>query len=177
MFVTGGGYKYAQWGEGVCFLRVPAGSALRPVYTGWFADFENLDAAQGPQVGYGERGADRFAGSTYDPASHYRASRVIDMFRERDWNVDALRKLSIRQTSRLIDGLDGFELMTPRDPGARGGFIALRRPDAVELVGKLRKCGVFVDARADTLRLGPAPYVTDDEIDRALFELRRLCSD
>jgi kynureninase len=32
-FVTAGGYKYAQWGEGCCFLRVPRESALAPVYT------------------------------------------------------------------------------------------------------------------------------------------------
>jgi hypothetical protein len=27
VFVVAGGYKYAQWGEGVCFLRVPPGGA------------------------------------------------------------------------------------------------------------------------------------------------------
>jgi len=31
VFVVAGGYKYAQWGEGTCFLRVPpGGGALRP---------------------------------------------------------------------------------------------------------------------------------------------------
>ena len=37
-FVTGGGYKYCQLGEGNCFLRVPEGGRLRPVLTGWFAE-------------------------------------------------------------------------------------------------------------------------------------------
>ena len=34
-FVTGGGYKYCQLGEGNCFLRVPPDCELRPVLTGW----------------------------------------------------------------------------------------------------------------------------------------------
>ena len=38
-FVTGGGYKYCQLGEGNAFLRVPPGRQMRPVLTGWFAEF------------------------------------------------------------------------------------------------------------------------------------------
>ena len=38
-FVVGGGYKYCQLGEGNCFLRFPSDTALRPVVTGWFAEF------------------------------------------------------------------------------------------------------------------------------------------
>ena len=30
VFVTAGGYKYAQWGEGCCFLRVPPATAAAP---------------------------------------------------------------------------------------------------------------------------------------------------
>ena len=41
-FVTGGGYKYCQLGEGNAFLRVPAGLPLRPVLTGWFSEFGAL---------------------------------------------------------------------------------------------------------------------------------------
>src|SRR5262249_5239297 len=42
-FVTGGGYKYCQLGEGNCFLRSPAACRLRPVLTGWFAEFDELE--------------------------------------------------------------------------------------------------------------------------------------
>jgi kynureninase len=175
VYLTAGGYKYAQWGEGVCFLRVPRGCTLRPVYTGWFADFEHLDAPQSERVEYGSRGADRFAGSTYDPASHYRASAVIDLFRSRGWDVAGLRELSLHQTQQLLDGLADFEIVTPRAPEARAGFVALRRPDAAALVTALRQVGVYADARGDILRFGPAPYVTEEEIARAIEELRKLC--
>jgi kynureninase len=38
-------------------------------------------------------------------------------------------------------------------------------------VRALRARGIFVDARGDLLRLGPAPYVTDEEIDRGVAAL------
>jgi kynureninase len=79
-FVTGGGYKYCQLGEGNCFLRVPSGTRLRPVLTGWFAEFEHVGEhpnAPHPTVSYGV-GAAAFAGATYDPTSHYRAAAVFD---------------------------------------------------------------------------------------------------
>lgn len=175
VFVTGGGYKYAQWGEGCCWLRVPPGTELRPVYTGWFSDFRNLARARdGGAIGYGETLADRFTGSTYDPASHYRARAVIDFFGAEGLTVERLREASLRQTGRLLAGLDGFEVLTPPAPGARGGFVAVRVPGAGDVVRALRDRGVYVDARGDVLRFGPAPYTTDDELDRGLAAFREV---
>jgi hypothetical protein len=44
--------------------------------------------------------------------------------------------------------------------------------DAV--VSGLRDAAVFCDSRGDIVRFGPAPYVTDAEIDTALHAFRRL---
>jgi selenocysteine lyase/cysteine desulfurase len=175
VFVTAGGYKYAQWGEGACWLRVPRETTMRPIYTGWFAEFGSLAAARDEAtVAYGARGAERFAGSTYDPASHYRARAVIRFFDAHGLTPDALRAVSLRQTQRVIDGLDGYDVRTPRAPERRGGFVALEIPDASGVVARLRERGVFTDARGDLLRLGPAPYVTGAEIDEALAHLREV---
>ena len=181
IFVTGGGYKYAQWGEGNCWLRVPpgcapaSGPAMRPVYTGWFSDFASLASMRsGGMIGYGPRGADRFAGSTYDPTSHYRARAVADFFDAEGLSIARLRATSLAQTARLLDGLAGLEVLTPREPEARGGFVAVRVARASDVVGALRSRGVYTDARGDVLRLGPAPYVTDAELDTALAHLREI---
>jgi len=172
VFVVAGGYKYAQWGEGTCFLRVPSGTGLRPVYTGWFAGFAELEAHHDHTrpVGYAADGATAFAGSTFDPASFYRAVAVTRFARAQGMSPAALRALSLRQTSRLIDHARalGLAVATPVDAEQRGGFVALATPRAAELVTALRRDGIYADARGDRLRLGPAPYVADDELDAAM---------
>ena len=77
-FITGGGYKYCQLGEGNAFLRVPPGRQMRPVLTGWFAEFASRGDRSAGAVYYG-CGADAFAGATYDPTSHYRAAAVFEL--------------------------------------------------------------------------------------------------
>lgn len=174
-FVVGGGYKYAQWGEGACFLRAPASRPLEPLASGWFAGFRDLALERGARLArYGDTGAERFAGATYDPTSHYRAVAVAAFMRERGMTADALRALSLRQTDRIFAGLEGHDVRTPRDPAARGGFVSVATPDASRLVRELRARGVYADSRGPLLRLGPAPYVTDAEIDRALEVVRAL---
>jgi kynureninase len=177
VFVVAGGYKYAQWGEGCCFLRVPQTCERRPVYTGWFSDFAHLGAMRdGGPVGYGPRPADRFAGSTYDPTSHYRAASVIALFDALDLTVPRLRELSLRQTAQILAGLDGWDVRTPRPDALRGGFVAIRVADASGVVERLRARGVFADARGELLRLGPAPYLTEAQIERALSIFREVAA-
>lgn len=175
-FFVAGGYKYAQWGEGVCFLRVPPHEALRPVYTGWFAGFSTLSHGRGTgEVGYGPDGAARFAGSTFDPTSTFRARRVARFFEEHGMTPAALRATSLAQTSRILAAtseLPGVTVVTPRADSERGGFVALRTPRAGELSRALREDDIYTDSRGDILRLGPAPYLTDAEIDRGIDKLR-----
>jgi kynureninase len=53
----------------------------------------------------------------------------------------------------------------------RGGFLAVRLPDAVQVAHELRTRGAFVDARGQVLRIGPAPYLRDDQLDEAVSAL------
>jgi selenocysteine lyase/cysteine desulfurase len=185
-FVVAGGYKYAAFGEGVCWLRAPRDSALRPLYTGWYADFEALERPRSrAPVGYGP-GGDRFAGSTFDPAGLYRAAAALDLFDRFGLDVPALRALSLHQTGLVLAAArahplarDGrLEVATPAEPERRGGFVALRTPHARAAAERLRAEGVYVDARGDLLRLGPAPYLRDAEIEegagRALAAIAAL---
>jgi kynureninase len=172
-FVVGGGYKYVQWGEGCCWMRVPPQCTMRPIFTGWFSDFASLDTQQDGLVRYGETPADRYAGSTYDPASHYRAARVIRFFQDQGMTMEALRQRSLTQTERIMNALTGFEILTPRHQG-RGGFVSVRLTGASQAVSALRSHGIFTDSRGDILRFGPAPYTTDDEIDRAMYQFGKI---
>ena len=177
-FVAGGGYKYCQLGEGNCVLRVPPGCALRPVVTGWFAEFAELAEAREPgEVRYGE-GAARFAGSTYEPTSRYRAAAVLDFFEEQGLTVDLLRDVSQHQVGLLVDTFRSLDpdprVVRLKDEVAledRGGFLALEAGDAAALWSGLRARDVHTDYRGSTLRFGPAPYLSDEQIVAAVEAL------
>jgi kynureninase len=177
-FVVGGGYKYCQLGEGNCFLRVPPGrGALRPILTGWFSEFASLSHRPGGAVPYGE-GAARWAGATYDPASHYRGCKVFEFFEEQVLAPDLLREVSRRQVALLAERFDALDLdpaVITRDrsvPLERiGGFLALRAPSAGGISALLRARGVATDFRGDLLRLGPAPYLSADQLRAAMDAL------
>src|SRR5262249_60542405 len=77
LYVTAGGYKYAGFGDGCCWLRIPADCDLRPTDTGWFADFSGLSGERPTRIRYGERG-ERFAGATFDASAIYRADAALE---------------------------------------------------------------------------------------------------
>ncbi len=166
-WIVGGGYKYLQLGEGNCFLRLPPqADELRPAVTGWFAEFEELHASHEPGATEYPRGSMRFAGSTYDPTSHYRAARVLDFFEEQGLTPERLRESYLAQTTLLAERFDALELddvTRPRDAPleAFGGFLALESERAEELSRRLLDAGVVTDSRGTYLRLGPAPYHSD----------------
>jgi kynureninase len=179
-WIVGGGYKYLQLGEGNCFLRVPAhADALRPVITGWYAEFGALADRHDPgRVAYAPRGAQRFAGATYDPTSHYRAARVQRFFAEQGLTPAVLAASYGHQVARLAAAVDALDLppaVLDRDrdlpPQRRGGFLALRTPHAARLQELLAHAGVLTDSRGDVLRLGPAPYLADAQLDAAVAAL------
>ena len=178
-WIVGGGYKYLQLGEGNCFLRLPPqAETMRPVFTGWFAEFDELAAERAAgRIDYGS-GATRFAGSTYDPTSNYRAARVFDFFAERGLTAELLREISLHQTgllARLVDALHVPESVLTRDRATPregfGGFLALVSPHAEAIAGELASDGVLTDARGRYLRLGPAPYLSDAQLEEAVERL------
>ncbi len=176
VYVVAGGYKYAEFGEACCFMRIPPTSRRSPIFTGWFADFADLAQPRGGgerPVGFGA-GASRFKGSTFDASPFYRAAAVLDHFDAHGLDVQRLRAISLRQTRLLLDRLHDLgaadahlAIASPDDDAHRGGFVALRTPLASALIPALRQQGVFADARGDIVRLGPAPYLLDEELDLA----------
>jgi len=152
---------------------------MRPVLTGWFAEFDAL--AEAPRadrpVPYGG-GASRFAGATYDPTSHYRAARVLEFFAERGL-TPALLEASYRHQVALlaaeVDALDLPEAVLTRDRATAldsiAGFLALESPHAEALRHALADACVASDSRGRYLRLGPAPYLSDDQLREAVARL------
>lgn len=177
-WIIGGGYKYLQWGEGVCYLRIPEHAlGYRPVITGWYAEFGSLDSDARPDLVPYAAGQARFAGSTYDPSSHYRAARVARFFEEQGLTPRTLAASYERQIRFLMNAFDELDLpetvisRTLRSPADVGGFLELTSPKASEIQRNLARAGVMTDARGPHLRLGPAPYVSDDQLTEAICRL------
>jgi kynureninase len=121
----------------------------------------------------------RFAGSTYDPTSHYRAARVLDFFEDQGLTPERLRAGYLHQTGLLTESFDrlGLDDVT-RDRetplGAFGGFVAVESERAEELSSRLLDLGVVTDSRGRYLRFGPAPYHSDEQLEAAVEALGRV---
>lgn len=178
IFYTAGGYKYAQAGEGACFLSIPADCTLRPAYTGWYSDFGRLSGAQGDAVGYGPA-AMRFWGSTFDPSGLYRFNAVMRWLdglgvtaREIHAHVAALER-------RFLDGLAGARLarlpltaLTPPAGAPRGNFLAFDLDAAEDVEQRLAAHGILVDRRGHRVRFGFGVYHDAPFVDALLARVR-----
>ncbi len=183
-FYLAGGYKYAQAGEGVCFLAVPPGCELEPRLTGWFADLGGL-AGDGPgaAVAY-PPGAMRFAGATFDPSGVYRFNSVMALWREHGITVEAVHAWVEALQARFLSGLEGLchpdlhcgNLML-RERGEHGHFLTfelLSAARAAAIANDLRRLGVHTDHRADRLRFGFGMQHDESDIDDCLRRMQTL---
>lgn len=175
-----GGYKYMQWGEANCFLRYPENCELRPLITGWFSAFEQLDQPRGDQPVKFDEGDQKFATATYDPISQFRAAAVTEFFIKQGLSPDVLRKQyssQLRYLRELFDDQNfkgsGIEHANTRPVKESGGFLALQSENARKLRASLLEKDIFTDARADILRIGPAPYTTSRQCEKMIVELFR----
>ena len=80
-----------------------------------------------------------------------------------------------RSLAGLVDALPVPESVLTRDratPRERfGGFLALVSPHAETIARELASDGVLTDARGRYLRLGPAPYLSDAQLEEAVGRL------
>ena len=181
MFYLAGGYKYAQAGEGICFMAVPPGCVLRPRNTGWFADFAALEKGLSKPVGYGEQGW-RFWGSTFDPSGLYRWNAVTAWRRSLDLTVEKsdahVRALQSHFLSRLAEKPRGpfkTEALISADLARLGHFLTFRLPGAPALSKRLaEELGVLTDARGDRLRFGFGLYHDEADVEELFRRLDRL---
>jgi selenocysteine lyase/cysteine desulfurase len=177
-FYLGGGYKYAMAGEGACFLAVPPGTTLRPVATGWFADFAGLSGERGAAVGYGEGGM-RFFGATFDPSGLYRLNAVMDWLAQLGIDFGAVHAHVQGLQQRFLDALVRapvaalpLERLVPPNGQPRGNFLTFALPWAEQAQAALHAHRISVDRRGDRLRLGFGVYHNERFIDRLVERLR-----
>lgn len=163
LFYMAGAYKYAQGGEGMCFMTIPEGCNLRPLNTGWFASFETLERKT-DNVEYADD-AQRFAGSTRDFCAHYRFNAVWEQFLKDKVTVDILHAHIQELQSFFLEGLDYN--FTNTDLNTQGHFLTIEcesESHAKKLYEGLKSSGVLTDYRANKLRFGFGAYLDKQDV-------------
>ena len=178
-YLVTGGYKYLQWGEGNCFLRFPKDCTLRPLITGWYASFDTLSEPRGKQLTQYDQGNQRFSTATYDPASQFRAAKVVEFFREQQLSPQILREQYLAQLAFFREqfqamAFDENKIAPVHELGLEhnGGFLSFKTANTAQVHESLKSKGVLTDFRGDILRFGMAPYITSSHIEAALEALQ-----
>ncbi len=177
IFFVAGGYKYAQAGEGVCFMVVPEGN-WRPANTGWFASFTTLHQSASQNVGYGDH-ASAFWGGTFDPTGLYRFRAVWNQFKSEGITVNLIHDHVKLLQSMLLRNYENTETellySMPDSFDWHGHFLTFKASDetrAEELSNKLNAAKIWHDRRGIKIRIGFGLYHTPDDV---LYLIRNLC--
>jgi len=180
LFYVAGGYKYAMAGEGAAFLHAPPGFGPRPVLSGWYAEFGDLEGPPGG-VGY-TRDAGRFLGATFDPSGLYRFVAAGRMLEAEGLTTETVAEHAARLQTRLLARIAAGEAgplsdaipINPPGAGPQARFLALRHPRALAWKQALMEQDVIVDVRDDVLRVGLSIYHDEADLDAFCRACRTL---
>lgn len=172
-FYLAGGYKYAMSGEGVCFMHCPPGYGSRPVNTGWYAGFGQLESGVNRQIGYADDGT-RFSGATFDPSGIYRMDSVLGWLEEQGVEPTAIHKHALALQTRFLDEISPPGTLMPGARFERGNFLSFETDDAASLYRAFHHRDVIVDYRGDRLRIGFGVYQDENDVDRLVDTLRDI---
>ncbi len=165
VFYLAGGYKYAMAGEGVCFLHAPPGFGPRPVNTGWYAGFGQLETGVTGTVAYGSD-ATRFAGATFDPSGTYRLRAVLEWLETQSLGPEEIADHVRSLQSRFIETAAPPGELMPHKGLERGNFLTYRTERAPDIYEMLHTRNVVTDYREDRLRIGFGIYHDEEDVEQ-----------
>jgi kynureninase len=174
-FATGGSVKWLCGGPGAGYLYVAPRlrASLEPRLTGWMAHARPFAFEPGP-VAYAPD-VSRFLQGTPPVPALYAAQAGYEIVSA--VGVGPIRRKSEGQVQLLIDlaGQHGLAARTPDRPAERGGMVVLDVPEGEAVTRELLRREVLVDYRPGAgIRLSPHFYTTDEELRRAVGEIRAI---
>ncbi|MNK11936.1 Kynureninase [compost metagenome] len=182
VFYVAGSYKYAQGGEGACFLVVPSSAQHRPFYTGWFAELSHLHAV-GNEVGY-PQDALQYAGSTMDFSGLYRLIATLEKFRSENLTVQKIHQWVQQNQKHFLDGLAKVDhpLLSKKnlivsELDHHGHFLTFNLPSTkitAQMVEDLKGHSLITDSRGSRLRFGFGLYHDAEDMDQACTIIGKL---
>ena len=176
-FLSCGGHKWllAPLGTGFFYCRKELIARFDPPVVGWQSDDRPLDSQD-----YGFR--DAFSpGPTARRFNHGNSNMagIVGMGAALDY-VAAIGRPAVEARNRaladrVIEGAKrlGFAVQSPQEPHRRSHIVNIVPPDLDAAVAALKDANVQVSMRLKGLRVSPAFYNTEDEVDRLLDVLDR----
>lgn len=174
VFYLAGAYKYAQAGEGACFMHVPKSELKRPIYTGWYAEFGELHAARSSHVKYSTDG-NHYAGATMDLTAAYRLLAVFKWLQaikvsvlDIHVHVQQLQSHFLQLLAELNHPLLNKDALMLHDEQHHGHFFTFALADdeiTAKLGEYLKQYKVLTDWRGNRLRFGFALYQDSEDFD------------
>ena len=181
IFYLGGGYKYAQAGEGAAFMVIPKGD-WRPAYTGWYAEFAELSTPAGKNTGY-SKDFMSFMGSTQDPSGLYRLNAVWDHFSGLGIDISRIHQHVKALQESFLKGLDSaFKTRFDLTPlfgtlEHHGHFLTFEAPSiqaAETLEKQIQAIDIIIDRRGARLRFGFGLYHDLEDVTKLCLQLKKL---
>lgn len=173
-FATGGSVKWLCGGPGAGYLyvRPDLQNTLEPKTTGWMA--HESPFAFDTELHYASNITRFLHGSPAIPALYAAQSgyRIIN-----EIGVQRIREKSMQQTQYLINLAEeaGFRVTSPKDASQRGGTITIAHEHAGAMTKELIRREFIVDYRPGAgIRISPHFYTTDDELQLAIKELKKI---
>jgi cysteine desulfurase / selenocysteine lyase len=159
-------------GCGILYVAKEVQDRIEPVEFGWtnvasYHDYASRDLTLRPDAG-------RYECGTLNTIGCYGLRAALEFILE--IGVDRISPALLALSDQLALGASalGYEVLGPRTPETSSGIISIRKAgrDSVELVKKLRSAGMVAAPRQGWVRLSPHFYVTREQIERVLEELK-----
>jgi len=161
-------------GCGVLYVRRELQEQIEPVEFGWtnvarYADYASRDMTLRPDAG-------RYECGTLNTIGCYGLRASIEFLLE--VGVENVAMAVQRLGDRIADGARelGFELLGRRSVTTGAGIVSIRkqRLDAQLIVKRLKDKGIIAAPRQGWVRLSPHFYISPEEIDMLIEELRNI---
>lgn len=177
LFFLSGSYKYAQAGEGLCFMTLPKDCKLRPQNTGWFASFETLEEKTN-SVAYSASGA-RFTGATRDFTSHYRFNAIWEMYKKDGVGINEISDHVKTLQKQFIHALseNAKTKLVSTNTAEVGHFLTFKcssNDEAKSLYNEILDNDILTDFRDKSLRFGFGMYLTEQDIQKLVEKLNKI---
>jgi cysteine desulfurase / selenocysteine lyase len=159
----------SPWGSGFVYVREGLAQSLEPPIVSWMAARGTDDFKRLTEYEFTWRAdARRFEFVTVPFQDLAGMNASLELFMELTPAAVSAHIVGLADEIVSWANAQGVELVTPADPGRRGGIVSIRPADGAAVSERLRARGVVHSFREGAIRLAPHIYNALDDVRSAL---------